>query len=154
MGEKKSEFEKVCGELDMQHLSYTVHNTRHVLDQIQRRRAKAETSDDSMKNEDQFHPLALQLTSNSSTGGDGSEISARVRADLEHICADAAKDSTQMGLVCRTVWLRLADCRMFNWKHGLRGLQLLHVLLLHGPHGVLSEALDHFALIAPLRDYR
>ena len=148
----KTDYDRVCRELEMQHLSATVYNIRHVMDQINRRRTKEEASG---QGGEQFHPLALQVTSNSSVGAssDGGEISARTKADMEHICADAAKDGTQMGLVCRTIWLRLSDCRLFNWKHGLRGLQLLHVLLLHGPHGVLSEALDHLSLISSLREY-
>lgn len=36
---------------------------------------------------------------------------------------------------------------MFNWKHGLRGLQLLHCMLLQGPPGILTEALARFSLI-------
>lgn len=148
-----TDYEKVCKELSLQHLSHTVFNIRHVIDQINKRRAKADSSKEGSKDGEQFHPLALVLTSNSSTGGDGSEITGRTRADMEHVCADAAKDGASMTLVCRTIWLRLEDCKMFNWKHGLRGLQLLHMLLLHGPHGVLSDALDHLPLIASLRDY-
>jgi len=43
---------------------------------------------------------------------------------------------------------------MFNWKHGFRGLQLLHCMLLQGPPGMLTEALAHYPLIYSLTEYR
>ncbi|CAE7413358.1 unnamed protein product, partial [Symbiodinium microadriaticum] len=96
-----TDYEKVCRELEMQHLSHTVYNIRHVIDQINRRRAKEEAASQGTKDGEQFHPLALQVTSNSAMGAssaDGGEVSGRVKADMEHICADAAKDGTQMSL--------------------------------------------------------
>jgi hypothetical protein len=72
--------------------------------------------------------------------------------DLNKICYEAATSASQFAAVCRTIWLRLEDCRMFNWKHGVRGLQLLHCMLLQGPPGMLTEALAHYPLIYSLTE--
>lgn len=77
-----------------------------------------------------------------------------VQEDLDRICLEAATCATQYAAVSRTIWLRLEDCRMFNWKHGLRGLQLLHCMLLQGPPAMLSEALAHYPLIQALTEVR
>jgi hypothetical protein len=79
---------------------------------------------------------------------------AGLEEDLDKICYDAACSASHAAAVSRTIWLRLRDCRMFNWKHGLRGLQLLHVMLLQGPPGILTEALAHYSLIHSLTEVR
>lgn len=156
-----SEYEKTCTELKIQHLSSTIVNIKYVIDEMARKQAiKKGTSDET---ENEFHPLALQITSNSLTSVSVSmaaisltkvDPNQQLREQLDQICQDASTDNIQYEKVMRVVWLRLEDCKMFNWKHGLRGLQLLHILLLRGPAAVLTDALDHFSLIASLQEYR
>mmetsp|Transcript_9962 Transcript_9962/g.15026 ORF Transcript_9962/g.15026 Transcript_9962/m.15026 type:complete len:1130 (+) Transcript_9962:50-3439(+) len=150
----ETEYDKVCVEMRMQHLSSTLHNIRHIIDE-QKWKKRGVGSSTASELGEQFHSLALQLTSNTSTVASSGkeEIGKVVKGSLEEVCMNAVSDAVQMERVLKTVWLRLEDCKQFNWKHGLRGLQLLHVLLLQGPHAVLSEALDHFSLIQSLTEY-
>jgi hypothetical protein len=160
-----TEYEKTCTELKIQHLSSTITNIKYVIDELARKQSvRKGTSDDNVENE--FHPLALQITSNSlaSMASTLTSISTialsqvdpnqQLKEQIESICTDSCNDNVQYEKVMRVVWLRLEDCKMFNWKHGLRGLQLLHALLLRGPSAVLTDALDHFSLIASLQEYR
>lgn len=157
-----SDYEKTCTELKIQHLSSTIINIKYVIDEMARKQAiKKGTSSDDTENE--FHPLALQITSNSLASVSVSmatmtlskvDPNQQLKEQIDQICQDASTDNIQYEKVMRVVWLRLEDCKMFNWKHGLRGLQLLHALLLRGPASVLTEALEHFSLIASLQEYR
>ena len=157
-----TDYQRICTEIKIQLLSSTVSNIKYVIDEMARKQAiKKGISDDNTENE--FHPLALQITSNSLASVSVSmatmtlskvDPNQQLKEQLEQVCQDASTDNIQYEKVMRVVWLRLEDCKMFNWKHGLRGLQLLHILLLRGPAAVLTDALEHFSLIVSLQEYR
>lgn len=154
--EISSEYEKTCTELKIQHLSSTIVNIKYVIDEMARKQAK-KGGVESVDNE--FHQLALQITSNSLSTVTISLSAAKVdpniqlREQFHQIAQDSLTDNVQFEKIMRVIWLRLDDCKGFNWKHGLRGLQLLHFLLVNGSAAVLTDALDHFRLLTVLKNY-
>ena len=89
----------------------------------------------------EFHPLALQITSNASTLTLKEEYPIIVK-----ICRHAYA-SQLFPRIMRTIWFRLEDSKGQNWKHGQKALQLLQALLLRGPEIVISAGLDRISLL-------
>jgi len=88
-----------------------------------------------------LHPLALALTS-------GSNIKD-VPSITNQLCQEAY---TTVGFlsILRVVWARLQDCKGLRWRHSQYALSLLKKLLVCGPVGIWSDAVEHLSLIRPL----
>lgn len=74
-----------------------------------------------------YHPIALQLTSNTAFPGGDASIA------LTKLCVVTVRVASELERVIHTVQWRLMDSAGLKWRHGYKALLLLRGLIINGP---------------------